>query len=170
MTVVLVGAHPEFDVLLERRRTLGQDTFDEVWEGVYHVAPNAGTEHAQVAAQIVGVLFHRAWERGLHSSSAFNLGSGRDDFRVPDAGWFAESAHGTYAPTAVAVLEVLSPGDETFAKFDFYGSRGVLEILVAHPTERWVRCYAAGTGLLEQPDSSVFGISMTELGGQIRWP
>jgi len=40
MRTVLVGRPPQdFEEVLQRRRALGQDLFDEVWEGEYHVAP-----------------------------------------------------------------------------------------------------------------------------------
>ena len=35
-----------FEELLERRRELGQDLLDEVWEGVYHVNPAPAARHA----------------------------------------------------------------------------------------------------------------------------
>ena len=46
---VLLGEPP--NVLaewLERRRALGQDRFDEVWEGDYHVSPEARASHGDV--------------------------------------------------------------------------------------------------------------------------
>jgi Uma2 family endonuclease len=172
MSVVVGGEQPEIAAWLARRRTLGQDGFDEVWEGVYHVSPNARSEHAQVAAEIVAVLRDRAWAAGLVGAGPFNLGVDREDFRVPDGGWFAASSPGAlYVPTAAAVLEVLSPDDETFAKFDFYAARGVQEILIAHPTARWARCWARqGTQFHETDDSAVLGITMADLTAAVRWP
>ncbi len=38
----------EFAALLERRRRLGQDLFDEVWEGVLHVNPTPSGRHGAV--------------------------------------------------------------------------------------------------------------------------
>jgi hypothetical protein len=69
------------------------------------------------------------------------------------------------------VLEVLSPQDETFAKFDFYAACAVGEILVAHPTDRWVRCWVNRHGAFEEDDvSALLGVSMTELIAEIQWP
>jgi len=42
----------EFEQLLERRRALGQDLLDEVWEGVYHMNPAPAARHADVAQQL----------------------------------------------------------------------------------------------------------------------
>lgn len=38
-----------FQELLERRRQLGQDVLDEVWEGVYVMNPAPSEGHADVA-------------------------------------------------------------------------------------------------------------------------
>jgi hypothetical protein len=41
MTVGYVGPGPrpqELETLIIRRRSLGLDTFDEIWEGTYHAA------------------------------------------------------------------------------------------------------------------------------------
>lgn len=40
-TVVLGPPPVEPEQLIQRRRAHGLDTFDEVWEGIYHVAPMA---------------------------------------------------------------------------------------------------------------------------------
>ena len=56
---------------------------------------------------------------GLSIFGPFNLGE-PGDFRVPDGGPGQASIDEVYAPTTVVVIEVLSPGDETYAKFSFY--------------------------------------------------
>lgn len=171
MTVLVVGEHPEIDDVLARRHALGQDRFDEVWQGVYHMAPFASIEHGRVVSDVLYALEPRARVHGLFSIDGFNLGLDKNDFRVPDAGWVRQPIRGVYAPNAIAVLEVLSPEDETFAKFDFYLDRGVREILVAHPTEQWIKCYANnGERYVGQTASQVFAVSMVELVAQIRWP
>lgn len=167
----MVGSQPEIDAWLRRRRALGQDGRDEIWEGTYHVAPHAGAEHATVAYEIIVALAPRARAAGMVGGGEFNLGE-PDDFRVPDGGWFARQPRGTYVATAVVVLEVLSPDDETFAKFDFYAGHGVREVLVGHPSDRWVRCWRLDPGgdHHEEPDSATLAVSMAELQAEIRWP
>jgi hypothetical protein len=171
MSILIVGEEPEIVEWLARRRARGQDRFDEVWEGVYHVSPNARSEHAQVAVQVMMTLGERARAAGLRSAGPFNLGTGPENYRVPDGGWFRSSPNALYVSGAAAVLEVLSPDDETFAKFDFYADRGVEEILVAHPTDRWVRCWANKRGVFEEAEASVLlGVTMTELIAEVEWP
>ena len=68
---------------------------------------------------------------------------------------------------------MLSPDDETYAKFGFYAGHGVQEILVAHPLERWVECWAwvLPRGAWERvSDSAVFQVSMRTLEADIDWP
>jgi len=171
MSTVVLGEQPVVTAWLDRRRALGLDVFDEVWEGDYHVAPNARAEHAAVAMSIMVVLSPHARRAQVRGIGPFNLGVDKDDYRVPDGGWLRGEAKGLFVPTAAVVLEVLSPDDETFAKFDFYGRHGVDEILVAHATERWVRCYAREGLTFRQVDAStVLDVSMEDLAAEVDWP
>jgi hypothetical protein len=45
-TVVVGPPPPELQQLMQRRRSLGLDMFDEIWEGNYHLAPVPGFGHA----------------------------------------------------------------------------------------------------------------------------
>ena len=170
-TVVLGERPPEIEAFLARRRALGQDRFDEVWEGVYHVAPPGPHPfHGIVDNELTAALHPYAKRRGLIGCTTFNLGT-PDDFRVPDAGYLADPGTGSYVPTAVMVVEVLSPDDETFEKFAFYTAHGVQEVLVAHPHERWVRCYDLRQDPpLEMSRSECLEVSMAALEAAIDWP
>lgn len=166
-----ITEEPEIEAWLERRRALGHDGRDEVWEGVYQVVPHASTRHARIAGQVIIVLEPFARAAGLWSGGEFNLGEDEKNFRVPDGGWFDALEDALFARTASVVLEVLSPGDKTFEKFDFYARHGVHEILVADPDARTVRCWLVlpGANLTQAPASTVLGISMDELTAAIRW-
>ena len=52
-TVVLGERPPELDALIARRRSLGLDTFDEVWEGDYHMNPTPPGPHSWIDQQLV---------------------------------------------------------------------------------------------------------------------
>lgn len=167
---MLLGERPpEVEALLERRRVLGLDGHDEVWEGVLHVAPHAGTAHGIVASELLAFLTPFAKARGLISSSAFNLG-GPDDFRVPDGGFYRDMPSGVYADTAAVVVEVLSPDDETFAKLDFYRDHGVAEVIVADPATRTVRYLSLAEGVQVTTHSQELGVSMSDVEAAIAWP
>lgn len=93
------------------------------------------------------------------------------DFRVPDLGFHRTRPGVLYAPTAVVVVEVLSPDDETFEKFGFYAAHGVEEILVAHPQERWVRCYDLRQDPPVQVErSSCLDVAMADVESEVDWP
>jgi hypothetical protein len=82
-TLVKDPAPAEFEALLERRRMLGQDLFDEVWDGVLHVNPAPHSRHGKVDGQLAALLYEPAREAGLVESGPMNLGD-PGDFRVPD--------------------------------------------------------------------------------------
>ncbi len=171
MTTVVLGPRPpELQALIDRRRALGLDGHDEVWDGVYVMAPFAHPHHGAVKAQLVEHLTPRARAEGLVSGDSFNLGS-RDDFRVPDAGWHRQLPDTAYVATAALVLEVLSPDDRTFDTLPFYAGHRVQELLVAVPVERRVRCWQLVDGAyVEQPGSALLGVSMARLAAEVAWP
>lgn len=171
VTTVVVGEHPELQQWLVRRKELGQDRFDEVWEGVHHVAPYEHVRNSIAARRIMNALEARAVVAGLVSVPPFNLGTGPADFRVPDGGWLAadQPLH-LCMPTAVEVLEVLSPGDETYAKLPFYAEHGVHEVLVADPVEHRLECRRLLGSSGPQPGSEVFGVDLTGLALALDWP
>src|SRR5262245_11646628 len=129
MKTVVLGPRPaELQSLIDRRHALGIDLFDEVWEGSYHMAPAPSAEHAYLD-NVLAVLLHPYAEAvGLVGTGPFNLG-GPDDYRVPDRGYHRTQPRGTWVPSVALVVEILSPDDETYEKFDFYASHGVDEII-----------------------------------------
>lgn len=171
MTTVVLGQRPpELEDFLRRRRELGQDGFDEIWEGVYHVAPMAHPWHGyldNVLAELLGPLARRA---GLVGTGPFNLGV-PDDFRVPDRGYHRSLPSTTYVPTAVIVVEVVSPDDETWAKFGFYAARGVEEICTADPRAAELRWFTRdGDEWVESGVSALLGVTAADLAARIDWP
>lgn len=139
-TVVLGERPPGLESFLTRRRALGQDRFDEVWEGSYHVAPPGPHPYHGIVDNELGVVLDPyARRRGL--------------------------------PTAAVVVEILWPDDESFEKFPFSAAHGVQEVLVAHPSERWVRCYDLRQDPpLEVEHSECLEVSMATFEVEIAWP
>ena len=175
MSTVFLGERPTVieDWLVLRQR-LGQDRYDEVWEGSYHVVPGPAMDHAAVDAGLMAVLARRARGAGLLATTAFNLGSAKD-YRVPDGGLHRKPSSAVYVDTAAAVVEILSPGDETFAKFGFYAARGVDEIVVADPAAHvvriWRRTEGGGASAYEETGrSELLDVTAATLTGAIDWP
>lgn len=169
-TVVLGEPPPALEEILKRRRALGQDGFDEVWEGVYHMAPMARPWHGYVEDQLAALLRPHALRSGLVPGGAFNLGNA-NDYRVPDRGYHRTLPSEVYVPTAAIVVEVVSPDDETWEKFGFYAAHGVEEICTAEPLAcrlRWWRC--AGNHYIETDTSALLDLTVEDLATRISWP
>ncbi len=169
-TVVLGPRPPELEAVLERRRALGQDLYDEVWEGEYHVAPAPSAAHALLDHLLAVLLDAPARRVGLVGSGPFNLGS-PDDYRVPDRGLHRARPVGVWVPTAAVVIEILSPDDETFEKFAFYAEHEVDEVLVVDPEARTVRSWRRTGGEYAEADASgLLGVGVADLARDIDWP
>ena len=170
--VVLDPASADFEWLLERRRRLGLDIYDEMWEGVYHMAPMARSAHGYLDRQVARLLGPYAEAAGLVDTGAFNLGE-PEDFRVPDAGMHRgdPDPDAVYLPTAALVVEIVSPGDETWDKLPFYAACGVEEVIIVDYADRRARVFAlSGSTYAEVLVSEALGIGSEEIGSRIRWP
>jgi Uma2 family endonuclease len=169
-TLVKDPAPAEFEALLERRRRLGQDLFDEMWDGVLHVNPAPHSRQGKVDAQLAALLYEPAREAGLVQSGPMNLGESAD-YRVPDRTLLRPGRDDVYLPTAALVVEIVSPGDDTWQKLDFYAAHGVEELLIVDPQERtvqWLALTREGYQRLER--SGLIELGPAELGERIDWP
>ena len=153
----------EIEAVLERRRKTGADRHDEVWEGVLHMAPAARSSHGDVQAQVLVLLNGPARRAGLVPILEFNLG-GPNDFRVPDGGLRRERGDATYLPTATLVVEIVSPGDETWEKLPFYAKCQVQEVWLVEPKTRLVEVYV----LRDSSYELVHGDAAPRLGLELR--
>ncbi|MFP5345467.1 MAG: Uma2 family endonuclease [Actinomycetes bacterium] len=171
MSTLFVENTPEVDGWLARRRELGLDKKDEVWEGVYHVTPYEHARNGRVKAQLTRMLYDLAEDAGLVPNDSFNLGEPRD-FRVPDMGFVEASEEPRqYMTTAALVVEMLSPGDETFAKFDFYAGHGVQEVWVVDPLTTSVRIWQLREDVLtETGRSDLLGLTAASVAQRLVWP
>jgi len=170
--LVLDPQPAEFEALLERRRRLGQDLLDEVWEGVYHVNPVPHARHAYIAQQLAELLGPPARGAGLlPMMGIFNLGE-PDDYRVPDGGLLHPGPGEVYVPTAALVVEIVSPDDTTWEKLGFYAAHGVGELLIVDPQERrvhWLELQPEGE-YRPVERSGLIALGPAELAARIDWP
>ena len=170
-TLVLDPQPAELAALIERRRRLGQDLFDEVWDGVLHMNPAPAGGHARVDQQLAEVLGALARQAGLTATGPFNLGEGEYDYRVPDRGLHREWTDRVWYPTAALVVEIVSPADESYQKLAFYAARGVDEVVLVDREKRavdWLRLAGEGYGPAER--SGLIELGRAELEQQIDWP
>ena len=68
-TVILGTPPPEIEAVIARRRALGQDTHDEIWQGEYHMAPAPHQWHGYLVAQLHDALKPLARQRGSSDST-----------------------------------------------------------------------------------------------------
>jgi Uma2 family endonuclease len=169
-TLVLGPTPPELTGFLERRRSMGQDRFDEVWEGVYHVAPAPNAWHGYAALRVAEILADASRAAGLTATGPFNLGD-PDDYRVPDLGYHREFPAATFVPTAAIVVEVVSPDDETYAKLPFFAAHDVEEVLVVDAGLRAARWFVRREQEYEEGETSLLiGVAGSAIGAALRWP
>ena len=172
MRTVVLGDRPaELEALIARRRALGQDRHDEVWNGEYHMSPAARLWHGILVNELGAVLRHLAAPRGLVAGAEFNLGDDDQNFRVPDLGVHREPRDEVWVPTAAMVVEVVSPDDESWLKFDHYAAHGVDEVLIADPHERTLDVFVLADGRYERAErSALLDVSVVELHEAVSWP
>jgi Uma2 family endonuclease len=171
-TIVLDPPTTGLDELLEARRRSGLDRLDEVWDGVLHMVPAPSVGHARIAQQLAEILGPPARTAGLMAAMhEFNLGSSKDDFRVPDGGLLAPEADGTWLPTAALVVEIVSPDDDTWQKLPFYAAHHVDEVLIVDPATRKIDWLTLDGGDYRPiGHSGVIDLDSAELAAQIDWP
>lgn len=170
-TLVMDPAPAEFEALLARRRRLGQDLFDEVWNGVLHVNPAPHSRHGKVDGQLARLLYEPARRAGQVESGPLNLGEPAD-YRVPDRALLAPGPNAVYLPTAALVVEIVSAGDDTWKKLDFYAARQVDELLIVDPDKRQVDWLALrpGDGYAPVQRSGLIELGPAQLAEQLDWP
>ncbi len=168
-TVVSDPAPGEFELLMEQRRRWGVDRRDEVWDGVLHVKPLPHGRHAQLHVQLIMLLAPHVRAAGLTLQSDSNLGR-EGDFRGPDAMIQRSALARLYYPSAALVLEIVSPGDETWEKLPFYAAHGVDEVLIVDPGRRSVEWLGLDGGEYRSvARSGVVDLGARELADSIEW-
>ncbi len=170
MKTVVLGDPPEVLIsLISERQRLGLDTHDEVWQGDYHMAPAANFQHGRVGAELVGLFQAPARVAGLTVSLEFNVGDPQN-FRVPDLGVHRGQPSGVWIDSAAIVVEVRSPDDETYDKFDFYFERGIEEVLVTDLATKVVTWFVRGDSAFVHNDrSEILGLTTADVAAALDW-
>ena len=132
--------------LIAPRRASGQDKYDEIWDGVYVVAPMADNEHQDVV-NAFSTSLTIAWDmQGLgRTQPGANVSNDamdwRRDFRIPDVLCFTDHCqavgHGSHwLGGPEFAVEITSPGNRTLEKLDFYAGVGTRELLIVDRSTR----------------------------------
>jgi Uma2 family endonuclease len=125
--------------LLAWRKQTGADRWDEMWEGVLHMAPSPNREHQDLEGAIEAYLrTHWTPIRGTHVYHNINVasvGAWPHDYRIPDLILLTSSRRGAdrneyFEGAPDVVVEIRSPGDESYEKLEFYARIGVPEVWI----------------------------------------
>lgn len=148
---------------LAERKNSEAAQWDEVWEGVLHMPPMPNGMHQDFALDLASFL---KWEwakpRGGLVRQEVNLTTLEDEaqwslnYRIPDLVLVSKDRLGIdrneyMAGAPLVVVEVRSPGDETYEKFPFYARLGVPEVWVFDRDTRAPELYALAAGPAYQP-------------------
>jgi Uma2 family endonuclease len=169
----LLGDPPSAEVqaLLERRHRLGQDHRDEVWSGVLHMNPPPSYRHERLSSSLHRLLGPYADAAGLELVGIVGIGA-KNDHRVGDLTLQRpQDAKPQWQQTAALVVEIVSPGDETWEKLPFYAAHNVDELLIVDPEQRktdWLRLAKGSYEPIAR--SSLIDLGADELAQKIDWP
>lgn len=169
-TVILGHRPPEVEALIESRRRVGADHHDEVWDGDLHMNPAPRKRHQLLEVELSLHLHPLAKPRGLAVTTGVNIGE-PDDFRIPDVCVLADVRDELWVATALLVVEILSPHDESWQKLPYYAAHGVNEAVIVDPVARSVKwLHSDGSRFTPVDRSELLGIDVAEFTGQIDWP
>jgi Uma2 family endonuclease len=89
----------------------------------------------------------------------------------PDGGLHRTPPSGIWHPTAALIVEIVSPGDESWEKLPFYAAHNVDEVLIVDPQERAV----SWLGLQDDEYRPIKRSGLIELGAReldklLDWP
>jgi Uma2 family endonuclease len=126
--------------LLADRQTSGADRYDEVWDGVYMMAPLPNNEHQDIQADFVAALKEIfGWDHAARICAGVNVSDRNEDwthnYRCPDVVVFLpgnpaidRGSHWQGGPDFL--VEIVSEADRSEEKLPFYASVGVREVLL----------------------------------------
>jgi Uma2 family endonuclease len=153
MAVLITDPDLESRLISERQQCDG-DHFDEVWEGIYVMAPLANDEHQEIQANFIAAMKEAlGWDSPVKLRAGVNVsdrGQGWEhNYRCPDVVAFLpgnpainHETHWQGGPDFL--VEIASRGDKSRDKLPFYASVGVREMLIVTRNPWSLELYLAG--------------------------
>lgn len=156
MSMLVFDERQERRIRAERQAS-GADRWDEVWDGVYTVMPLPNNEHQEIVGELV-FIFRSCLPQSAKICPGVNVSDNDKDwennYRGPDVVVFFEGTtainRGTHwfgGPDFA--VEVVSKGDRSRKKLDFYASVNVRELLLVDRFPRALELYRLRDGRLE---------------------
>ena len=158
MALMILDPQDEQRIKAARVAT-GADRFDEVWEGVYMMAPLADNEHQFLQARLTRALQDALEAVGPELVQAGANVSDREDgwthnFRCPDIVVVFPAGRARNCGTHWCggpdfCVEIVSTGDRSRDKLDFYARIGVRELLLIDRDPWALELYRLANGQLD---------------------
>jgi Uma2 family endonuclease len=158
--MALVVLEPSIEKRLKaEREASGADRFDEVWEGVYMMAPFPNNEHQDLQFDLATAIrsaLGPATSARIHAGA--NVSDREEDwefnYRIPDVvvvfpGGAARDCGTHWCGGPDFCAEIASPGDRSRDKLDFYAAIGVRELLLIERKPWALELYRLGGGRLQ---------------------
>ncbi|MCC6126286.1 MAG: Uma2 family endonuclease [Pirellulales bacterium] len=163
MKAIIPEISPE---LLKWRKRTGIDRWDEMWEGELHMAPGPNRTHQDFQFELVFWLrnfWAKPFGNRVHGEiNLASIGGWPNDFRIPDLVLLKPEAfaidHDEYfeGPPSV-VVEIRSPGDESYEKLPFYARLGVPEVWIIDRDEKTPHLFVLAEGEYQESEASSSG-------------
>jgi Uma2 family endonuclease len=144
--------------LLHKRRERGADRYDEVWNGVYVMSPEANDEHQYLATELSYILRHVLGPQGpANVRNGVNVSDReigwRKNYRVPDVAvrfrdGIAQIRKTHWFGGPDFLIEIASRGDRSRKKLGFYAAIGVREVMIVDRQPWAIELYRLGDGAL----------------------
>jgi Uma2 family endonuclease len=138
--MTLLVTDPDLEAqLIAQRQASGGDRFDEVWEGLYVMAPLANNEHQDLQLDFAAAIKQLiGWGKPVRIGAGANVSDRNQDwqynYRCPDVVVFLpgnpaidRDTHWQGGPDFL--VEIVSGKDRSHEKIPFYASVGVREAL-----------------------------------------
>lgn len=126
--------------IIRRRRSLGLDRKDEVWNGRYIIMPDPDDVHQDLVGALLTVLrIVISWAKLGNAYPGGNISDREDkwtaNYRVPDVTVFlndnpAENRNTHWLGGPDLAVEIVSDNDKSRKKLDFYANVGTRELLI----------------------------------------
>jgi Uma2 family endonuclease len=158
MTLMVLDAR-DVERLKAEREASGADRFDEVWEGVYMMAPLADDEHQDLQL-LLGAIFTVAvtWAGLGRVRAGVNVSDRETDwtsnYRIPDVAVFLNNTKARNCGTHWVGgpdfgIEIVSDYDRSRDKLDFYAAGGALEMMFIDRNPWGLELYRLANGAME---------------------
>lgn len=162
---------------LEERKNSEAAQWDEMWSGVLHMPPMPNRIHQNFARDLHFYL-HQWWAvpHGNRVNQEVNLTTPEDEdhwtfnYRIPDLvlltpDRFHIDKNEYMVGAPLVVVEVRSPGDETYEKFPFYAGLGVPEVWVFDRDSRAPEIHVLEAGAYRQQQPGPDGWHLSPASG-----